>query len=81
MLPSFERVLAIQVLLYISSHRRVVFWLGDLNYRIQTSDTFNAETIKQWANLYQLQELTSKDQVSVYIHTYIHFCTVLAVDR
>jgi phosphatidylinositol-bisphosphatase len=41
----------------------VVFWLGDLNYRIQTSDTFNAETIKQWANLYQLQELTSKDQL------------------
>ena len=42
----------------------IVFWCGDLNYRIQTSDMVTVETIKKMADLYQLQGLVAKDQVS-----------------
>ena len=43
----------------------VVFWLGDLNYRIQTSEHFNSEMVKKLSDNFQLQKLLEFDQVTV----------------
>ncbi len=41
----------------------MIFWLGDLNYRIQSSPTLTVELIKYNANTYQLSALLQHDQL------------------
>ena len=41
----------------------MVFWLGDLNYRIQLSPEMTAEQVKAYADNYQLQTLLKFDQL------------------
>ena len=41
----------------------VVFWLGDLNYRITTSDTITSDMVKKLADNFQLPKLLKMDQV------------------
>ena len=41
----------------------MVFWLGDLNYRIQVSPEMTAEQVKAYADNYQLQTLLKFDQL------------------
>ena len=40
-----------------------MFWLGDLNYRIPTSDTVTTEMVKKLADNFQLNKLLQMDQV------------------
>ena len=41
----------------------MVFWLGDLNYRIQVSPEMTAEQVKALADNYQLPTLLKYDQL------------------
>ena len=43
----------------------MIFWLGDLNYRIQTSANMTIEQIKSHADNYQLPTLLTFDQLLV----------------
>jgi len=40
-----------------------MFWLGDLNYRIQTSPEMTAEQVKAYADAYQIAALLRHDQL------------------
>ena len=40
-----------------------MFWLGDLNYRITTSDTVTSDMVKKLADNFQLPKLLKMDQV------------------
>ena len=42
----------------------MVFWIGDLNYRLQTSSTMTSELIRNYAEKYQIKVLQEIDQVS-----------------
>lgn len=47
-----------------SSHvHSMVFWLGDLNYRLTTSAKMTAEMIRDYADKFQFQSLRELDQV------------------
>jgi len=41
----------------------MVFWLGDLNYRLTTSAKMTAEMIRDYADKFQFQSLRELDQV------------------
>ena len=41
----------------------VVFWLGDLNYRIILTDTITSDMVKKLADNFQLPKLLAMDQV------------------
>ena len=41
----------------------MVFWLGDMNYRIQTSSEMTAEMIKANADAFQITSLLKQDQL------------------
>ena len=43
----------------------MVFWIGDLNYRLQTSPTATSEMIRDYAEKYQIHTLQKLDQVSM----------------
>jgi phosphatidylinositol-bisphosphatase len=41
----------------------MVFWLGDMNYRIQTSEVMTVEVIKAHADTFQISSLLKQDQL------------------
>ena len=41
----------------------MVFWLGDLNYRIQTTAEMTPDIIKSYADNYQISRLLKYDQL------------------
>ena len=41
----------------------MMFWLGDLNYRIQTSPEMTVEQVKAYADAYQIPALLRHDQL------------------
>ena len=45
----------------------MVFWIGDLNYRLQTSPTTTSEMIRDYAEKYQIHTLQKLDQVSMLV--------------
>ena len=51
----------------------MVFWIGDLNYRLQTSSTTTSEMIRDYAEKYQIHTLQKLDQVFILCscHTFL----------
>lgn len=45
------------------SSSSMVFWLGDMNYRIQTSNEMTVEVIKANADNFQISSLLKRDQL------------------
>ena len=41
----------------------MIFWIGDLNYRVQTSQEMTSELIKAHADNFQIQTLLKHDQL------------------
>ena len=41
----------------------MIFWIGDLNYRVQTSHEMTFEVIKAHADSFQIQTLLKHDQL------------------
>ena len=44
----------------------MVFWIGDLNYRLQRSSTMTSKLIRNCAEKYQIKFLQEIDQVRTY---------------
>ena len=58
-------IYCVVVVVYCCLNHSVVFWLGDLNYRIPTSENMTAEMVKKLADNFQLPKLLQIDQVRV----------------
>ena len=59
----------------------MVFWIGDLNYRLQTSSTMTSEKIRDYAEKYQIKTLQDIDQVLLNFATklaksYQNYCNI-----